>query len=143
MMAQVMLLSYFAKYCKNDSLRRGRALSCTFATVLASGLFLYFAVYHGMPEPVKLYLLHNYKKYLFIVFSLYVLMAYFYPRNWRKGVYVMTLLFAVPGFIFNPLTRVPNCIISNLPEYINVNAGTNQSRVLFVTGGGAITTLDD
>ena len=135
MLAQVMLLSYFAKYCKVNSSGRGRTLVCTFATVLASGVFLYFAVCYSIPEPVKLYLLSNYRKFALIFFALYIFMIYFYLRDWRKGVFAMVLLFAVPGFLFNPVSKAPHHITSNLPAFINAHAGTNHSRVLFITEG--------
>ena len=138
MLAQVMLLSYLAKYCKVNSLGRGRVLACTIATILASGVFLYFAVCYSMPEPVKLFLLHNYKKYAFIFFALYIFMVYFYLWDWRKGVFAMVLLFAIPGFLFNPVTKAPHRITSNLPAFINAYAGTNAYRTLFVTADGGL-----
>ena len=48
----------------------------------------------------------------------------------------MAVLFAVPGFVFNPLSKAPHRVSSNLPAFINVNAGTNRSRVLFITADG-------
>lgn len=86
-----------------------------------------------MPESVKSYILSQHTKYLIVFFALYILMVYSYSRNWRKGVCLMAVLFAVPGFLFNPLLKAPHRVTSNLPAFINVNAGTNRSKVLFIT----------
>ena len=136
MLAQVLLLSYLAKYCKMDSAGHSRAAACSAVTIAISGVYLLFSIFNSMPESVKRYLLSQHTEHLIYFFALYVLMVYSYPRNWRKGVCLMAVLFAVPGFVFNPLSKAPHRVSSNLPAFINVNAGTNRSRVLFITADG-------
>ena len=135
MLAQVMLLSYLIKNCKLDSVGRKSTIVCSSVVIAVSGVYLLFSIFNSMPESVKRYLLSQHTEHLIYFFALYVLMVYSYPRNWRKGVCLMAVLFAVPGFVFNPLSKAPHRVSSNLPAFINVNAGTNRSRVLFITEG--------
>ena len=133
MLAQVFLLSYLAKNCKLDSVSRNNARVCSIVVIALTGVCVVVSFFYGMPEPIKSYLLSQHTEHLIYFFALYALMVYSYLQNWRKGVCLMTVLFAVPGFVFNPLSKAPHRVTSNLPAFINVNAGTNRSRVLFIT----------
>lgn len=137
MLGEVLLLSYLAKYCKLDPTGRNSAKVCSIIVIAASGIYLMVSTIYGMPESIKNYLLSQHTEHLIIFFAVYGLMVYSYPKNWRKGACLMTVLFAVPGFVFNPLTKAPHRASSNLPAFINVNAGTNRSRVLFITKDGS------
>lgn len=136
LVAQVFLLSYLAKNCKLDSEDHSRAVVCSISTIVVSGVYLVVSFIYGIPVLANSYLLSQHTEHLIYFFALYVLMVYSYPRNWRKGACLMTILFAVPGFLFNPLSKAPHRVTSNLPAFINVNAGTNHSRVLFITADG-------
>ena len=136
MLAQVFLLSYLTKNCKLDSVGRYNAKVYSIVVIALTGVCLVFSFIYRMPEPVKSYLLSQHTEHLIYFFALYVLMIHYYPQNWRKGVCLMAVLFAVPGLVFNPVSKAPHRVTSNLPAFINVNAGTNHSRVLFITADG-------
>lgn len=132
MFLQLLLLSYYLKNCSWERISKQRSLFGNIVGFAISIAVLVGFIFRYNDDQVGVYIWSASKVYVLFLSILFALIPMVINKSWRIGLTLIVLLYAIPGFLFNPVTRAPKYIASALPSYITETRGTNQSRVLFL-----------